>query len=68
MITYPIKEFCQKFSQTEAAKVLGVTQGAVSQAISANRKIFIEIEGDSCSWYEIKKKNRSSLGPGPAAA
>jgi len=55
-----LKQFCEERSQTEAAEVMGVTQGAVSLMIKAKREIFFVIEASGPSFYEIKRGRRTA--------
>lgn len=41
MTRIPLAEFAAVSGQTETAKMLGVTQGALSKAIRQGRKIFV---------------------------
>lgn len=49
-------------TQTQIASVMGITQGAVSQALRSNRNIFLTINDSGVikGWYEIKTKTKKS--------
>jgi DNA-directed RNA polymerase specialized sigma24 family protein len=50
-----IQEFKEKHTQAEIAAIMGVTQGAVSQALSAGRDIYFTLEpGGKFSYFEVK--------------
>ena len=56
MTDIPIKEFLAKHTQIEAAEIMGVTQGAVSQAHLSGREIYFRpADKGGFTYYEIKK-------------
>lgn len=56
----PLKDFCEAHTQAVAGKVLGCSQGAISQMLKAGRQIFISVDGaGNHDWYEIRRKIRS---------
>lgn len=42
----PLSQFCERHSQSEAARLIGRTQGAISQMLKAGRNIVIVDHGD----------------------
>lgn len=51
-----IKDFLAKHTQGEAAAIMGVTQGAVSQAHLSEREIYFKpLESGGFTYYEIRK-------------
>lgn len=51
----PLSEFAEKSGQSYTARILGVTQGALSKAIRQGRKIFIyQTDSDSFKAEEIR--------------
>jgi len=51
-----INDFLKKHSQSVAAEIMGVTQGAVSQAFISKRDIYFKPNGSGgFTYYEIKK-------------
>ncbi|WP_051414889.1 Cro/CI family transcriptional regulator [Pseudomonas sp. QTF5] len=51
----PLKEFVEKVGQMRAAAALGLTQGGISKAISADRAVYvIELSNGSFRAEEIK--------------
>ena len=55
-----LEVFCEKKSQSEAARIMGVTQGAVSQMISSEREIYFVIDGEQTTYYEIKRPKNTA--------
>ena len=56
MADIPLKEFLVDHSQGEAAAIMGVSQGAVSQAHIAEREIYFRpLEDGGFTYYEIKR-------------
>lgn len=61
----PLSKFAEQSGQSYTAKVLGVTQGALSKAIRQGRKIFIyQLDNESFEAEEIRpfptaKKDKS---------
>ncbi|MGF6595172.1 Cro/CI family transcriptional regulator [Pseudomonas sp. 2835] len=50
-----IKEFAAKHGQTEAAVLLGMTQGALSKAIRVGRDVYVtEHEDGTCTAEEVR--------------
>ena len=66
MKTVRLDEYTKGLKQDEAAKRLGVSQGALSQMLSSDREIFVELINDEISRaFEIKpvgqkRKNKPS--------
>lgn len=54
MNEYTIHQYVEKFGQSDLAKALSITQGAVSQMLASKREIFIRVDGSNVSGYEIK--------------
>lgn len=54
MVEYRISDFCIKYSQIDAAKIIGCTQSAVSQMIAANRGVYI-VEHDDGTYTYFEK-------------
>lgn len=51
-----IKELLKTKTQKQVAEIMGVTQGAVHQAVAAGRDIYFrEVDGGSFEYFEIKK-------------
>ena len=50
-----LDEFCSAFGQSEAAKVVDCTQGAISQMRGASRLVYFVPVNDGFDAYEIKK-------------
>lgn len=46
MTRIPFKEFVADKGQTEAATLLGVTQGAISKALRVGRDIYVQLMPD----------------------
>lgn len=60
----PLSKFCERHSQSEAARLIGRTQGAVSQMLKAGRDVVIVDHGNGrFSAYE-----RRALTPVQPAA
>lgn len=55
MKIFSLSEYVRENGQAKAAAILGITQGAVSQAVAKNRDIYIEEKDGSTSAYEIKR-------------
>lgn len=55
MKIFSLSEYVRENGQAKAAVILGMTQGAVSQAVAKNRDIYIEEKDGSTSAYEIKR-------------
>lgn len=55
MKIFSLSEYVRENGQAKAAEILGVTQGAVSQAVAKNRDIYIEEKDGTTSAYEIKR-------------
>lgn len=50
-----LEEYVKGLTQGVAAKRIGVSQGALSQMLSSERKIFVQLMGDEVvDVYEIK--------------
>jgi hypothetical protein len=60
----PLSKFCSDHGQNEAARLIGCTQGAVSQMLAQQREIYFvknESEGlDVYEWKEISKPRKSA--------
>lgn len=51
-----IKDFLSTHSQAETAAIMGLTQGAVSQAHLSGREIYFKpLDDGGFTYYEIKK-------------
>lgn len=51
-----LKDFLLQRSQKDVAQIMGVTQGAVSQAYLAGRDIYFRQDGNGgFAYYEIRK-------------
>lgn len=50
----PLSEFVKNTSQSEAAKVVGVNQSAISQMLAAGREIYIRKTKDGYESYEVR--------------
>lgn len=51
----PLKEFAAEKGQTQAAKLLGLTQGALNKALRVGREIYvIELEGGKYTAEELR--------------
>lgn len=55
MKIFSLSEYVRENGQAKAAAILGMTQGAVSQAVAKNRDIYIEEKDGATSAYEIKR-------------
>jgi len=55
MKIFSLSEYVRENGQARAAVILGITQGAVSQAVAKNRDIYIEEKDGTTSAYEIKR-------------
>mgnify|MGYP001018231151 CR=1 FL=1 len=55
MKIFSLSEYVRENGQAKAAAILGMTQGAVSQAVAKNRDIYIEEKDGITSAYEIKR-------------
>lgn len=55
MKIFSLIEYVRENGQAKAAAILGMTQGAVSQAVAKNRDIYIEEKDGTTSAYEIKR-------------
>lgn len=55
MKIFSLSEYVRENGQVKAAAILGMTQGAVSQAVAKNRDIYIEEKDGTASAYEIKR-------------
>lgn len=55
MKIFSLSEYVRENGQVKAAAILGMTQGAVSQAVAKNRDIYIEEKDGIASAYEIKR-------------
>lgn len=54
-----IEDFIKGRTQQQVAEILGVTQGAVFQALAAKRNIYFrELEGGLFEIYEIKRPRK----------
>lgn len=54
-----IEDFMKGRTQQQVAEILGVTQGAVFQALAAKRNIFFrELEDGGFETYEIKRPRK----------
>lgn len=50
-----LQEFVSQKGQVEAAKILNMTQGGISRALSKTaRNIIVEINGDNVKAFEIR--------------
>jgi transcriptional regulator with XRE-family HTH domain len=50
----PLKHFAEGKTQPELARLLDVSQSAVSQMLSSTRDIRVREEGGDCKAFEIK--------------
>lgn len=55
-----LKQFCDKNSQKEAAKLIGCTPGAIWQMLKFDRQVFIVEHKGRFSSYERKELSRSA--------
>lgn len=55
MKIFSLSEYVRENGQAKAAVILGMTQGAVSQAVAKSRDIYIEERNGTTSAYEIKR-------------
>lgn len=56
-----LQEWLKTLAQKDAAKLMGVTDGAVSQMKNSNRDIRIAlVRGKYDHWYEIKRNGRAA--------
>lgn len=55
MKIFSLSEYIRENGQAKAAAILGMTQGAVSQAVARNRDIYIKERNGTISAYEIKR-------------
>jgi hypothetical protein len=56
MNTTPLSDFCRTHTQIAAARLLGWTQGAVSQALIAGRDIhLVQHDDGTYSAYEVRQ-------------
>lgn len=56
----PLAEFIKGRHQSEVARLLGVSQGAVSQMVRAERQIFVKALGPGLyEFYELKVLKRA---------
>lgn len=54
-----ITDFLKVHTQKQAAEIMGITQGAIHQAVAAERDIYFrECEPGRFTFYEIKKPRR----------
>lgn len=50
----PLSDFVAKVGQTQAAKELGMTQGAMCKALQSGREIYVEKRKGGLFAYEVK--------------
>lgn len=59
----PLTKFLEEHTQSEAAGIMGRSQGAVSQMVQAGRQVFITLDEQGVyGWFEIKpgKKTKAA--------
>lgn len=58
-----LSSYLETHTQEEAARVMGVTQSAVSQMIAANRVVYLKARnGEISGYYEIKPGRKLNVG------